>query len=493
MTKINYVIATWNGKNQREHNYPLPNDVLKIHLNKILSLKTTIITQITIMVAESPNYYKGYYDIDDIVEKSPIPIIIHHCVNYGFSPGQFLTAYKTFQDFDYYLFNEDDYCANMDNYDTLFIELYNKKIIDNKGVLCSTINGSKEYVTKGDLPVHWEGSMFVSKYTLDCLHTDLPFDLTPYQLLDRFTTEHDNTINLRGLKLGYAGGYYQVVFSHMFTLSGIEHYDYFMDIHNGIELSFFYWDDKTNSVYKYTDTNVMIKQFDESTIVNSPIVPIQLVKPINLSIYKKPKIIFIIGMHRCGTSLLSNCLHENGWNIGKTKCLDKDWQNPNGYFENDRLLHIHEQILEYNNSTWLDIKTKDMVFTDEHVLDYKNALKLEFDQSNKILIKDPRLTFFKTFLHKVCEQDFDKKFIFLTRNKDQCTRSLCKAQNKSIDNCSQLYDITHECIESTDLLLNHNDIVYNNDIVMNIISSHINEPINISTLEIVDYQLHREK
>ena len=51
----------------------------------------------------------------------------------------------------------------------------------------------------------------------------------------------------------------------------------------------------------------------------------------------KPKIIFIIGMHRSGTSLLSNCLVKNGFSIGKTKNQDKNWQNPNGYFENDKI------------------------------------------------------------------------------------------------------------------------------------------------------------
>jgi len=64
------------------------------------------------------------------------------------------------------------------------------------------------------------------------------------------------------------------------------------------------------------------------------------------------KIIFIIGMHRCGTSLLSNCLVKNGFSIGETKNKDKDWQNPNGYFENDTFAKIHNELLDYNVCTW---------------------------------------------------------------------------------------------------------------------------------------------
>ena len=108
----------------------------------------------------------------------------------------------------------------------------------------------------------------------------------------------------------------------------------------------------------------------------------------------KPKIIFIFGMHRCGTSLLSNCLIENGFSIGKTKNKDKNWQNPNGYFENDALHKIHNELLKFNNSDWLNINKCKMEYNNYFIDKYRNLLKTEFENDNLILIKDPRLTFF---------------------------------------------------------------------------------------------------
>ena len=77
----------------------------------------------------------------------------------------------------------------------------------------------------------------------------------------------------------------------------------------------------------------------------------------------KQKIIFIIGMHRSGTSLLSNCLINNEFSIGKSKNTDKNWQNPNGYFENDNLLSYHKKLLKFNNSNWYTIRKKKMKYT----------------------------------------------------------------------------------------------------------------------------------
>ena len=119
MFKINYVIATYNGKcNRSMKSIPSPKDILKKHLEKVLSLQTKYITQITIMQAESENFYEGYYDIQDLIDKSNIPIKTIPCENYGYSGGQWMKCYEIYKnEFDYYIFLEDDYCGNFDNFD----------------------------------------------------------------------------------------------------------------------------------------------------------------------------------------------------------------------------------------------------------------------------------------------------------------------------------------------------------------------------------------
>ena len=208
---------------------------------------------------------------------------------------------------------------------------------------------------------------------------------------------------------------------------------------------------------------------------------------------EKPKIVFIVGMHRCGTSLLSNCLINNGFSIGKTKNKDKNWQNPNGYFENDAFRKLHDILLAYNNSSWCSIQTKNMKYTQEHIQLYKKLLKSEFNDEKLILIKDPRLTFFIYFLKEVCNDNYEYNFLFLTRNKTECCTSLSKAQNKSMEICSKLYDITIDKYCDEYLMINHNDIIYKNNLVIKIISKKINVNLDNKTDDLVNIDLYRNR
>lgn len=208
---------------------------------------------------------------------------------------------------------------------------------------------------------------------------------------------------------------------------------------------------------------------------------------------QKPKIIYIIGMHRCGTSLLANCLIKNGFSIGKSKNKDKDWQNPNGYFENDTFTEMHEKLLDYNKSSWNTITKKQMKYTQEHIELYRKLLKSEFINEELILIKDPRLTFFVEFLKEVCANNYEYKFLFLTRNKIECCNSLNKAQNLPLQKCMALYDITMNKYSKEFLMINHNDIINKNSVVIKNIGNHCGMYFNHDTANLVNMELYRNR
>ena len=205
-----------------------------------------------------------------------------------------------------------------------------------------------------------------------------------------------------------------------------------------------------------------------------------------------PTIVFIIGMHRCGTSLLSSCLVENNFSIGTNINKDKDLFNPNGYYENDSFTEFHEELLKYNNCSWYSINKK-MNYTKTHVKDYIRLILKEFKSSKLILIKDPRLTFFIDFLEEVCNKDYNTYFLFLSRNKLEVCRSICFAQKITVEEANKLYDITHENYSNKFLKIDYKDIIDNHSNTINIISSYCNFSVVKDTSNIVDFSLYRNR
>ena len=60
MTKVNYVIASFNQNVKRKMDNPSPRDTLTCQLNSLVSLSHNV-DQITLMKAESDNQYNEYY------------------------------------------------------------------------------------------------------------------------------------------------------------------------------------------------------------------------------------------------------------------------------------------------------------------------------------------------------------------------------------------------------------------------------------------------
>ena len=59
--------------------------------------------------------------------------------------------------------------------------------------------------------------------------------------------------------------------------------------------------------------------------------------------------IFILGMHRSGTSALSGVINALGLDLG-TNLMQADVYNPKGYFENMLVYEFNRSILEENYS-----------------------------------------------------------------------------------------------------------------------------------------------
>jgi hypothetical protein len=278
---VNYVIATYNGKCNRTHKEPLPKDVLIEHLKKIYSLQHKL-NQITIVKPYSENYYSNYYDIDDIISKFTIPVVIIECENYGYSPGQWLYSFESSDiKFDYYVFVEDDYCPGMNEFDSILLNCYKQTFNDNIGVLCSLVQGNS--INNGSYPIHFEGGLFISCQTLEKLYSTEKFEGDPRKylnLLENYKPLKNDKFNWEHQRNGYIGGYYQITFSHLFTLIDIKHEDYLNTPYNTFTLQFPYWADTKNEkggeIVFYNKGDIVKNNYTIGDIIRSPIIPVQL-------------------------------------------------------------------------------------------------------------------------------------------------------------------------------------------------------------------------
>ena len=130
-SKVNYVITTWSGP-RREPNL----SYLKNHLINLLSLKHNL-SQITIVKPVVDGCDMSYYEVDNLINKFNCDVkILEKYDNMGQSYGQFFYTYETYKnEFDYYIFVEDDYMVDIDHFDKILVSEFVEQKVD--GFLCS--------------------------------------------------------------------------------------------------------------------------------------------------------------------------------------------------------------------------------------------------------------------------------------------------------------------------------------------------------------------
>lgn len=252
--RINYVIATYSGPSDKKVQTP-KKEALKIHLKNIANTKCMHISQVTIMKAldENCDPNSDYYDVDDYIKQiedmHKIPVKIVDCENYCYSFGQWLLCYEqTKSEFDYYIFQEDDYFPSMDNYDNIYLTAYKEAFPNNVGVMCGLLLGQKSII-------HTSAPLFISNQTLKMVYDNRLWKGSPRSVMhDIFEyKELFSDIELETyLKFKkFKGSTYQLSFSFLFNHSDIVSRD-MMEFRSGN--AFLYWADEMSCVLLYTGT-----------------------------------------------------------------------------------------------------------------------------------------------------------------------------------------------------------------------------------------------
>lgn len=98
--------------------------------------------------------------------------------------------------------------------------------------------------------------------------------------------------------------------------------------------------------------------------------------------------IFIIGMHRSGTSMITGILHKCGLELGKNLLMGAR-DNPKGHFESLKFIRINNEILFHNGGRWHTPPSKYKLYPD--IKKKMRQFVKEFDPQKIAGFKDPRV------------------------------------------------------------------------------------------------------
>jgi GT2 family glycosyltransferase len=159
------------------------------------------------------------------------------------------------------------------------------------------------------------------------------------------------------------------------------------------------------------------------------------------------KCIFVLGMHRSGTSAMAGLLARLGFPLGKELMAANDF-NEKGYFENNRIYKFNEKLLGFLGAGWdetflLDenwIENKDLGKFREELL---RIIDEDFSDTPIFVIKDPRicvlLPLYQEVFHSI---DIDSQYIIMVRHPEEIWLSLQRREQFS-DHKSYLLWMDH--------------------------------------------------
>ena len=160
---------------------------------------------------------------------------------------------------------------------------------------------------------------------------------------------------------------------------------------------------------------------------------------------KKRKCIFVIGMHRSGTSAMAGALHQLGIPIGKDIMAPNQY-NEKGYFENNRVYVLNEQFLQLLGVNWSTtyMIEKNWWKNDQLLSSLKKKLSdyidSEFAKESVFLIKDPRISvLLPIWIELMSGKGIESKFIILLRDPHSVSMSLMERDGFTFEKSERLW------------------------------------------------------
>ncbi len=154
--------------------------------------------------------------------------------------------------------------------------------------------------------------------------------------------------------------------------------------------------------------------------------------------------VIVLGMHRSGTSLLSGLCRILGLDLG-TQLIPAASDNPSGFWENERIVRFHDELLQSLNRSWDSVLPLPEGWVDLPELKtapgkLRSILKDEFGERGSWAIKDPRLCLLLPLWKRVLgDLDIRPHYLIVYRHPDEIYQSLLKRNGLSRSHSYLLY------------------------------------------------------
>lgn len=109
------------------------------------------------------------------------------------------------------------------------------------------------------------------------------------------------------------------------------------------------------------------------------------------------QLIFVLGMHRSGTSAATRLINILGAEVGRNLLLGNTEVNKKGFWENRALIDLHDDLLTALDAAWFDFRRlPDLWWQREDIRPFAEKilkiLERDFNRFDLMVLKDPRIS-----------------------------------------------------------------------------------------------------
>jgi hypothetical protein len=147
--------------------------------------------------------------------------------------------------------------------------------------------------------------------------------------------------------------------------------------------------------------------------------------------FEQRTVVFVLGMHRSGTSALAGVLNALGCDLPRTTMPENE-ANKRGFFESLTFANFHDRLLSSADSQWDEWQTISTKWYESNEFEkFKSEAKQkfihEFGEDNLVVFKDPRICRLLPFWNSVIKElGIRPTYLLTVRNPEEVASSLNK-------------------------------------------------------------------